>query len=224
MMRTSKKVEFKFDEGNRVDNNINPILSSTPMAWQVVEKRLRAAIAHKDDAINSYAEFYQRAASFAGLPDDFNPCSEADDLILRKIAEHDEIEKLRADLERVTAGSYSKELGRLSAVNTELRAELSHWENGEEYARMKSVAQRDGLQALAQYERAQKAEDANAKLRADLVEMRIKIDQLREALRIMRRYFLRDDTLERTWPDGPNDRIKEIFVLVEAALKETGEE
>lgn len=43
--------------------------------------------------------------------------------------------------------------------------------------------------------------------------------ELLEALKAMKRYFLRDDTLDRgPWPEGPNDRIKELFIMARDAI------
>lgn len=55
-------------------------------------------LSFKDSALNSYAEFYGRAAGLAGLSDDALPSATTDEIILRKIAEHDEIERLRAGI------------------------------------------------------------------------------------------------------------------------------
>jgi len=76
------------------------------------------------------------------------------------------------------------DVSRLTAELAQARAELAHFESGEEYERTKRVAERDGLQALAQYARAQKAEDANAKLRADVIEMREALGALINSLEI----------------------------------------
>lgn len=61
--------------------------------------RLNARIGMKDDALFSYAEFYERAASLCGLQDDALPSTETDAIILQRLAEHDEIERLTAALQ-----------------------------------------------------------------------------------------------------------------------------
>lgn len=39
------------------------------------------------DAVDSYAEFYQRCCKAVGLPGDCNPCAEVDEIILRALSE-----------------------------------------------------------------------------------------------------------------------------------------
>lgn len=78
--------------------NTRPIedaLRAELAASQAEVERLRKSLALVDDALNSYAEFYGRAAGLAGLSDDALPSTTTDEIILRKIAEHDEVERLR---------------------------------------------------------------------------------------------------------------------------------
>ena len=60
--------------------------------------RLTALSTMKDDALDSYAEFYGRAAGMCGLPDDALPGAQTDAIILQRLAEHDEIARLTAAL------------------------------------------------------------------------------------------------------------------------------
>ena len=56
---------------------------------------LQNLVSMKNDALSSYAEFYGRAASFCGLPEDALPSGQTDAIILQRLAEHAEIERLR---------------------------------------------------------------------------------------------------------------------------------
>ena len=67
--------------------------------------RLRGLIDMKNDALSSYAEFYGRAASLCGLPEDALPGSETDAIILQRLAEHDEIARLRGMVEQLVENS-----------------------------------------------------------------------------------------------------------------------
>ena len=69
--------------------------------------RLTALSTMKDDALDSYAEFYGRAASLCGLPEDALPGSETDAIILQRLAEHDEIARLTAALEEANSALIS---------------------------------------------------------------------------------------------------------------------
>ena len=69
-------------------------------------EQLHKSLALVDDALNSYAEFYGRAAGLAGLSDDALPSTTTDEIILRKIAEHDEVERLRGIIREVQWSSY----------------------------------------------------------------------------------------------------------------------
>ena len=60
--------------------------------------RLTALVNLKNDALDSYAEFYGRAAGMCGLQDDALPGAETDAIILQRLAEHDEIARLTAAL------------------------------------------------------------------------------------------------------------------------------
>jgi len=63
--------------------------------------RLTALVNLKNDALDSYAEFYGRAAGMCGLPDDALPGAQTDAIILQRLAEHDEIARLTAELDKI---------------------------------------------------------------------------------------------------------------------------
>jgi hypothetical protein len=71
---------------------------------------------------------------------------------------------------RLRIGELIAEVEYEKSQNVTLRAELSRLR--EENEHVADVAKRDGMQAIAQYERAQKAENENAKLRVDVIELR----------------------------------------------------
>ena len=55
---------------------------------------LRNLVSMKNDALDSYDEFYGCAASLCGLPEDALPGSETDAIILQRLAEHNEVARL----------------------------------------------------------------------------------------------------------------------------------
>jgi primosomal protein N'' len=100
-------------------------------AWDEVQ-RLQNLIATKDDALQSYAEFYSKAAGICGLPDDANPSTETDGIILIRLAEHDEIERLRAEIlqfEAIQATDHS-DMAAMQARVAELEASEARLEKG----------------------------------------------------------------------------------------------
>lgn len=60
---------------------------------------LRNLVSMKNDALDSYDEFYGCAASLCGLPEDALPGSETDAIILQRLAEHDGVAALQAALQ-----------------------------------------------------------------------------------------------------------------------------
>ena len=62
---------------------------------------LQNLVSMKNDALSSYAEFYGRAAGMCGLPDDALPGAQTDAIILQRLAEHDEIARLTAELDKI---------------------------------------------------------------------------------------------------------------------------
>ena len=74
--------------------------------WEKLKARAEKAERLLDitrDSLETYAEFYSKAASLAGLSEDCLPSSETDLHILKKIAEWDEIEVQKARAERAEA-------------------------------------------------------------------------------------------------------------------------
>lgn len=52
-------------------------------------QRLAGLVSMKDDALTSYAEFYDRAAKLCGLPEGANPSEQTDNIILQRLAENE---------------------------------------------------------------------------------------------------------------------------------------
>jgi len=104
MLQTPRFADFP-----RADINTECLIaaaSNYPDALTAIEERdkvierMRSLLGFRDDALASYSEFYEKCQSLCGLPD-ANPSTEMDGIILTRLAEHDEIERLRASLERI---------------------------------------------------------------------------------------------------------------------------
>jgi hypothetical protein len=114
--------------------NLEGELAATQLernAAQAEVERLRKSLALVDDALNSYAEFYGRAAGLAGLSDDALPSTTTDEIILRKIAEHDEVERLRGIIREAIgycSGSRVAHIGEFKAYVPQIDVEaVKRW-------------------------------------------------------------------------------------------------
>ena len=106
VLYAADKIDALRAENERLRGFVGHIMT-LGLAAEAEVARLTALSTMKDDALDSYAEFYGRAAGMCGLPDDALPGAETDAIILQRLAEHDEIARLTAALEEANSALIS---------------------------------------------------------------------------------------------------------------------
>ena len=105
---SEETVQMLQDEIAQLQARVTELVEQANAAYGPYQQKvnyLQNLVSMKNDALSSYAEFYGRAASFCGLPEDALPSGQTDAIILQRLAEHAEIARLRGMVEQLVENS-----------------------------------------------------------------------------------------------------------------------